>query len=104
MKTVFLAISALTLGLTISSNAFADITLATTKNCLACHAVEKKVVGPSFKEVAAKYADKPDAVEKLANKIVKGGVGVWGPVPMPSNPQVTAEEATKLAAWIMNMK
>lgn len=104
MKTVFLAISALLLSLTVASNAFADIALATTKNCLACHAVEKKVLGPSFKDVAAKYADKPDAVAKLAEKIVKGGVGVWGPVPMPSNTQVNAAEATKLATWIMNMK
>lgn len=104
MKPVLLAISALTLGLTISSSALADIALATTKNCMACHAVEKKVLGPSFKDVAAKYADKPDAVTKLAEKIVKGGGGVWGPVPMPANTQVNAAEATKLATWIMTQK
>lgn len=104
MKPVLLAISALALGLTISNHAFADVALATTKNCMACHAVEKKVLGPSFKDVASKYADKPDAVTKLAEKIVKGGGGVWGPVPMPANPQVSAAEATKLATWIMNQK
>ena len=104
MKPALLAISALTLGLTISGSALADVALATTKNCMACHAVEKKVVGPSFKAVAEKYADRPDAVAKLAEKIVKGGAGVWGPVPMPANTQVNAAEANKLATWIMTLK
>lgn len=104
MKQVFLAITALTIGMTLSAPVFADAALATAKNCMACHAVEKKVVGPSYKDVAAKYAGQADAIAKLSGKIIKGGGGVWGPVPMPANAQVSAEEATKLATWIMTQK
>ncbi|HSI53559.1 MAG TPA: c-type cytochrome, partial [Ramlibacter sp.] len=75
----------------------ADQALATAKNCMACHAIDKKLVGPSYKEVAAKYAGQKDAVDKLAAKIVKGGSGVWGAVPMPANAQVNDAEAKKLA-------
>ena len=82
----------------------ADQALATAKNCMACHATEKKLVGPAYKEVATKYAGQKDAVDKLAVKIVKGGSGVWGPVPMPANTQVSEAEAKKLAAWVMTMK
>lgn len=84
--------------------AFADLALATSKNCMACHAVDKKVVGPSYKEVAAKYASDKGAADKLAAKIMKGGGGVWGPVPMPANPQVSEAEAKKLAAWVLSQK
>jgi len=84
--------------------ALADQALATAKNCMACHAVDKKLVGPSYKEVAGKYAGQGDAVAKLAAKIQKGGSGVWGPVPMPANPQVSEAEAQKLAAWVMTHK
>jgi cytochrome c len=82
----------------------ADLALATAKNCMACHAVDKKLVGPAYKEVAAKYAGQKDAVDKLAVKIMKGGSGVWGPVPMPANTQVNEAEAKKLAAWVMSVK
>ena len=68
------------------------------------HAVDKKVVGPAYKDVAAKYAGQKDAVDKLAVKVVKGGSGVWGAVPMPANPQVTDAEAKQLVAWIMTLK
>jgi cytochrome c len=84
--------------------ALADMQLATSKNCMACHAVEKKLVGPSYKDVAAKYGDQKDAVEKLSAKVIKGGGGVWGPVPMPANAQVTPDEAKKLVAWILTQK
>lgn len=84
--------------------AFADLALATSKNCMACHAVDKKLVGPAYKEVAAKYAGQKDAVDKLAAKIIKGGSGVWGPVPMPANAQVNDAEAKKLAAWVLTQK
>ena len=104
MKHVFLASAAFAACITLSSAVWADAALATSKNCMACHAVEKKVVGPSYKDVAAKYAGQADAVAKLAGKIVKGGGGVWGPVPMPANAQVSADEATKLATWIMTQK
>ena len=84
--------------------AFANADLAQKKNCMACHAVDKKVVGPGYKEVAAKYAGQPDAVDKLAQKVIKGGAGVWGPVPMPANAQVSEAEAKQLAQWIMTLK
>src|SRR5256885_2195072 len=78
--------------------------LAQQKNCMACHAVDKKLVGPSYKDVASKYAGQKDAVDKLAAKIMKGGSGVWGPVPMPANPQVNDADAKKLAAWVLSLK
>jgi cytochrome c len=90
--------------LAVSSPALADQALATAKNCMACHAIDKKLVGPSYKDVAAKYKDDKSAVDKLAQKIMKGGSGVWGPVPMPANAQVNEAEAKKLAAWVMTIK
>jgi cytochrome c len=78
--------------------------LAQQKTCMACHAVDRKVVGPSYKDVAAKYAGQPGAAAMLAEKIVKGGVGAWGPVPMPANPKVSANEARQLASWILSLK
>jgi cytochrome c len=84
--------------------ALANPDLATKKNCMACHALDKKLVGPSYKDVAAKYAKDNTAAAKLAEKIQKGGQGVWGPVPMPANPQVSAEEAKTLAAWVLSAK
>jgi cytochrome c len=93
--------------MSVQAPVFADQALATAKNCMACHAADKKMVGPSYKDVAAKYATDKDAVKMLAEKIQKGstpGKGNWGPVPMPANPQVTEAEATKLAAWVMTVK
>jgi cytochrome c len=89
---------------TASTPAVADLKLATDKNCMSCHAVEIKLVGPAYKAVAAKYAGQKDAADMLANKIQKGGAGVWGPIPMPANPQVNASEAKTLAAWVMSLK
>ena len=82
----------------------ADQALANSKNCMACHATDKKLVGPAFKDVAAKYASDKSAADKLATKIQKGGAGVWGPVPMPANTQVNDAEAKKLAAWVLTIK
>ena len=104
MKHIFAtiaAIVALATGFAVSTPALADITLATTKNCMACHAVDKKLVGPSYKDIATKYAGQADAVDKLAAKVVKGGSGVWGPVPMPANTQINDADAKKLVAWIL---
>ncbi len=101
MKRVLLAMTA---ALTLAAPAFADQALATSKNCMACHALDKKLVGPAYKDVAAKYASDKAAVDKLAAKIMKGGSGVWGPVPMPANAQVNDAEAKKLAAWVMSLK
>jgi cytochrome c len=91
----------------VSLPAMADEGLAKSKNCMACHAVATKMVGPSYKDVAAKYAGDGEAVKKLAVTIQKGstpGKGNWGPVPMPANTQVSEAEATKLAAWVMAQK
>ena len=87
----------------VAGPAFANADLAQKKNCLACHATDKKLVGPAYKDVAAKYAGQKDAVAKLADKIQKGGVGVWGQVPMPAN-AVTPEEAKQLATWVLSIK
>jgi cytochrome c len=88
----------------VSAPALADQALAQSKNCMTCHAVDRKLVGPAYKDVAQKYAGQKDAVDKLATKIVKGGSGVWGPVPMPANPQVGEAEAKKLATWVLSLK
>lgn len=84
--------------------AFASEELAKSKNCLACHAVDKKLVGPSYNEVKAKYAKDEKAVAMLTEKIMKGGKGNWGQIPMPANPQVSKEEAEKLAKWVLGKK
>ncbi|HPA90103.1 MAG TPA: c-type cytochrome [Quisquiliibacterium sp.] len=93
--------SALALG---AGSAFASADLAKAKNCMACHATDKKLVGPSFKDIAAKYANDKAAPDKLATKVRAGGVGVWGQIPMPANPQVTDAEAATLVKWIMTVK
>ena len=87
-----------------SNSAFASEQLAKEKNCLACHAVDHKVVGPAYKDVAAKYKGDKSAEAKLATKVQKGGGGVWGQVPMPANPQVNEAEAKKLAQWVLSLK
>ena len=104
MKRILVAIATLAAGVAVSTPALADLQLATAKNCMACHAIDKKLVGPSYKDVAAKYAGQKDAADKLSVKVIKGGSGVWGPVPMPANAQVNADEAKKLVAWILTQK
>ncbi len=94
----------LAMTLAVAAPAFADQALATSKNCMACHSVDKKLVGPSFKDIAAKYAGQAGAADKLAGKVVKGGSGVWGPVPMPANAQVNDADAKKLVDWILAQK
>ena len=87
-----------------SAPVWANPELAQKKNCMACHATDKKVIGPAYKDVATKYAGQKDAADKLAQKILKGGSGVWGAVPMPANPQVNDAEAKTLAAWVLGTK
>lgn len=101
MKQV-LAVAALALA--VAAPAWASADLAKEKNCLSCHTVDKKLVGPTYKDVAKKYAGQKDAADKLADKILKGSSGVWGPVPMPANAQVSAAEAKTLANWILTLK
>ena len=84
--------------------ALADDELYKAKNCFACHRVDRNTLGPSFRSVAAKYAEDKDAEPKLVKKIREGGVGVWGPTPMPPQAQVTEAEALTLARWILEQK
>jgi len=88
----------------VSAPAMADEALAKSKNCMACHAVDKKLVGPSYKDVAKKYAGDAKAADMLATKVIKGGSGVWGAIPMPANAQVNEAEAKKLVAWVLSQK
>lgn len=89
-------------GLLTALPAMADVTLATSKNCMSCHNIDKKVVGPSYKDVAAKYRGDKTAPARLATKVMEGGGGAWGVVKMPSNPQVSDAEARKLVAWVLS--
>lgn len=89
--------------LTIAAPAFASAELAKQKNCLACHAVDKKLVGPAYRDIAAKYKADKNAPASMAKKIREGGVGVWGQIPMPANPQVNEQEAQTLARWVLTM-
>ena len=101
---LFPALALVAAAATVSAPAMADEALAKAKNCLSCYAVDKKVLGPAYKDVAAKYAGQKDAADKLAAKVIKGGVGVWGQIPMPANAQVNEAEAKKLVAWILSLK
>ncbi len=104
MRKTIGATLAIVLFASLAAPAFADQALASAKNCMSCHTIAKKLVGPSFKDVAAKYAGQAGAVDKLAAKIMKGGSGVYGPVPMPANTQVNEAEAKTLAAWVLSQK
>ncbi len=92
------------LAMSVSLPVLANQELAKSKNCLACHAVEQKLVGPSYKEVAAKYRGQKDAEAKLVTKVMQGGSGVWGAMPMPPNPQVSKQEAESLVRWVLSLK
>jgi len=102
MKAIYVALMAAA-GVVMAGQAKADEALAKAKNCMACHAIDKKMVGPSYKDVAAKYKGDAGAADRLAAKIKAGGKGVWGEVPMPPN-NVTPEEAKKLATWVLSLK
>jgi cytochrome c len=96
--------SVIAFALLAAAPAFADPELARSKLCLGCHALDRKLVGPAFKDVAARYAGQRDAGARLAEKIVHGGSGAWGVVPMPANPKVSAEDARQLANWVLSLK
>jgi cytochrome c len=108
MKLKLITLAAVTTVLAaVSSPVLADQALATSKNCMACHAVASKMVGPALNEVAKKYTGDADAAKKLAAIIQKGstpGKGNWGPVPMPANTQVNEADSLKLAGWVLSLK
>ena len=87
-----------------SGAASADQALAQKNACMSCHGVDKKIVGPAFKEVAKKYAGDKTARDKLAAKVKAGGKGVWGEVPMPPNPNLKPEDANKIIDWVLSLK
>ena len=84
-------------------NAAADAMMK-KDGCSACHAIDKKVIGPAYQDVAAKYKGDKEAAGKLVDKVKKGGVGVWGPIPMPPNAQVPDADIKELVSWILTLK
>lgn len=104
MKRSVLVVGVLMVSAFTSQSAMANLDLAKAKNCMACHAVATKLVGPAYKDVAAKYAGQKDAEAKLVAKVMKGGSGAWGAIPMPANPQVSDAEAHTLVKWVLSQK
>lgn len=94
-------IAAATAALLAAGSAAANEELAKKSACLACHTVDKKLVGPSYKDIAAKYKGQKDAEAKLIEKVKKGGSGVWGPIPMPPNTAVKDEDIKTLVKWVL---
>lgn len=103
MKRLF-AVSAtvFAVALAASGQASANADLAKAKNCTACHAIDKKLIGPAYKDVAAKYKGDKEVAARLVKKVREGGTGVWGQIPMPANPQVTEAEAQTLVNWVLS--
>lgn len=102
LRSFALAVATLsTAGAAQALDAAAAKALAAKSACLACHAVDKKLVGPSYKDVAAKHQGQPDALEKVAARIKSGGSGTYGPVPMPAQPNLKEDELKLLAAWVL---
>jgi cytochrome c len=102
MKKSVLSIAAFAVALALG-NAHANLELAQKSGCTSCHAADKKIVGPAYKDVAAKYKGTKDAEAMLAEKVKKGGSGVWGPVPMPPNSFVRDDDLKTLVKWILAM-
>jgi len=91
-------------GLLTAFSALASEELAKKHACFACHATDKKMVGPAYKDVAAKYRADKDAPKKLAAKVKNGSQGVWGTVPMPPNSAVPEADINTLVKWILSQK
>jgi len=98
LRTATALCALLLLGL---GTAHADLALAKARNCMNCHAVDKKIVGPALHDVALKYRADASAAPRLQQKVLHGGGGVWGVVKMPSNPELSADEAHRLVAWVL---
>lgn len=100
MKSVIVSMIAAA-GLMVAGSAFADDALLKKGNCMGCHKMEGKLVGPGFKEIAAKYKGDATAAAKLETKITKGGSGAWGTMPMPAMANVKPEDVKAMVAYIM---
>lgn len=98
----YAALAASVALLSAAAPTMADEAMAKAKGCTACHAIDKKLVGPAYKEVAKKYKGDPKGAETMVGSILKGSQGKYGPVPMPPN-KVTEDEAKKLAAWVLSL-
>ncbi|MFN6961513.1 MAG: c-type cytochrome [Rhodocyclaceae bacterium] len=101
MNMKMIAAALIAAGVMVSAPAFANLDLAKKSNCMSCHQVDKKLVGPAYQDVAKKYAGDKDAVKKLTEKVKKGGKGVWGEVPMPPNAAVKDADIETLVKWIL---
>ena len=104
MKLLPSLLASVALTVAATSPALASQELAQKKACMACHAIDKKIVGPAYLEVVKKYKGQKDAEAKLTQKVLKGGGGVWGTMVMPANPQVSEAEAKQLVKWILALK
>ncbi len=91
-------------GMATADDQAAAMALAQKNACLSCHGVDKKIVGPAYKDIAKKYAGDKGAHARLVAKVKAGGKGVWGEIPMPPNPQVSAADADKIVSWILSLK
>ena len=99
MKFVFAVLFAL--GVLISGSAAASEKLAQSSGCMTCHAIDKKTIGPSYKDIAAKYRNDKSAEANLVNKVKAGGSGVWGPTPMPPNAHVKEDDIKAIVTWTL---
>lgn len=101
MKRIFAALAAAA-TLLVPLTSAANEALAKKYGCFACHAVDRKLVGPSYKDVAAKYRNDAGAVARLGDKVKKGSQGVWGQVPMPPNPSVPDADVNAIVKWVLS--
>jgi cytochrome c len=105
MKALMMTAASATLLLVSGMASAADgMALAQKNACLSCHSVDKKIVGPAYKDVAKKYAGDKGAQARLVAKVKAGGKGVWGDIPMPPNPQVSPEDLNTIVAWVLTLK
>lgn len=96
-----LTLSAALAALLAPAGASASADLARSKNCVACHSAERRMIGPTYKAIAARYADDAGAVRTLTERILAGSSGNWGPMPMPPQPSLSRDDAETLARWIL---
>jgi cytochrome c len=97
-------VAAIAVALLVSQPALASPELARSKNCVACHHMERRMIGPAYKAIAERYAKDEAAATGLNEKVIKGGVGNWGQTPMPSQPNLTPVEAEALVKWILSLQ
>lgn len=95
-------VTATALALLVSAPALASPELAKSKNCVACHHVERKMIGPAYKAIAERYAKDESAIKTLTEKVIKGGAGSWGQTPMPPQPSLSPADSETLVKWILS--